>query len=101
MGLAGGLLPSPSALLVLLGAVALGHPWFGVSLVVAFGLGMAVVLGGVGLLLVQASRLTERLPGVTASATLRRLWSGAQVLTAALVVSLGVVLTTQAIAQVL
>ena len=34
IGLAGGLLPSPSALLVLLGAIALGHAWFGVALVV-------------------------------------------------------------------
>ncbi len=57
IGLAGGLLPSPSALLVLLGAVALGHPWFGVGLVVAFGLGMASTLAVVGLLVM---RLRER-----------------------------------------
>jgi ABC-type nickel/cobalt efflux system permease component RcnA len=57
MGLAGGLLPSPSALLVLLGAVALGHAWFGVALVVAFGLGMAATLAGVGLVVM---RLRER-----------------------------------------
>ncbi|HEU4911935.1 MAG TPA: nickel transporter, partial [Actinomycetes bacterium] len=44
IGLAGGLLPSPSAVLVFLGALALGHPWFGVLLVVAFGLGMAATL---------------------------------------------------------
>jgi ABC-type nickel/cobalt efflux system permease component RcnA len=57
MGLAGGLLPSPSALLVLLGAVALGHAWFGVALVVAFGLGMAATLAVVGLVVM---RLRER-----------------------------------------
>jgi ABC-type nickel/cobalt efflux system permease component RcnA len=57
MGLAGGLLPSPSALLVLLGAVALGHAWFGVALVVAFGLGMAGTLAVVGLVVM---RLRER-----------------------------------------
>ena len=57
IGLAGGLLPSPSALLVLLGAVALGHAWFGVALVVAFGLGMAVTLAVVG---VVVMRLRER-----------------------------------------
>jgi ABC-type nickel/cobalt efflux system permease component RcnA len=57
IGLAGGLLPSPSALLVLLGAVALGHAWFGVALVIAFGLGMAVTLAVVGLVVM---RLRER-----------------------------------------
>ena len=57
IGLAGGLLPSPSALLVLLGAIALGHAWFGVALVVAFGLGMAVTLAVVGLVVM---RLRER-----------------------------------------
>src|SRR5262245_31433051 len=37
MGFAGGLVPSPSALVVLLGAIALGRTWFGVLLVVAYG----------------------------------------------------------------
>jgi nickel/cobalt transporter (NicO) family protein len=35
MGFAGGLVPSPLALVVLLGAIALGRAWFGVLLVVA------------------------------------------------------------------
>ena len=49
MGLVGGLVPSPSALLLLLAAVALGRAWFGFALVVAFGIGMAVSLAAVGL----------------------------------------------------
>ncbi|CAN5914833.1 hypothetical protein BH23ACT10_BH23ACT10_05820 [soil metagenome] len=58
-GLAGGLVPSPSALLVLLGGIALGRAWFGLSLVVAYGIGMAATLVGAGYLLVRASsRLT-------------------------------------------
>jgi ABC-type nickel/cobalt efflux system permease component RcnA len=66
MGLAGGLVPSPSALVVLLGAIALGRAWFGVLLVVAYGLGMAATLTAAGLLLVRArgaveSRLSGRL----------------------------------------
>ena len=60
IGLAGGLLPSPSALLVLLGAVALGHPWFGVALVVAFGLGMAATLAVVGLVVMRLRERAER-----------------------------------------
>jgi ABC-type nickel/cobalt efflux system permease component RcnA len=55
MGFAGGLVPSPSALVVLLGAVALGRTWFGVVLVVAYGAGMALTLTGTGLLLSRAS----------------------------------------------
>ncbi|MHC3819746.1 nickel/cobalt transporter [Streptomyces sp. DT9] len=53
MGIAGGLVPSPSALVVLLGAVALGRTAFGVLLVVGYGLGMAVTLTLAGLLLVR------------------------------------------------
>ena len=50
MGLVGGLVPSPSALLLLLAAVAVGRAWFGVVLVLAFGIGMALSLAAVGLL---------------------------------------------------
>jgi ABC-type nickel/cobalt efflux system permease component RcnA len=53
MGVAGGLVPSPSALVVLLGAVGLGRTWFGVLLVLAYGFGMAAVLTAAGLLLIR------------------------------------------------
>jgi len=61
MGLVGGLVPSPSALLLLLAAVALGRAWLGFALVVAFGIGMAVSLAAVGLL---ARDLVLRLEGI-------------------------------------
>lgn len=57
-GLAGGLVPSPSAVVVLLGGIALGRAWFGVILVAAYGLGIAASLIGAGYLL---ARLGERL----------------------------------------
>ncbi|MCW2548344.1 MAG: high-affinity nickel-transporter [Mycobacterium sp.] len=57
MGLAGGLVPSPSALVVLVGAIALHRAWFGVILVIFYGAGMALTLVGIGLLL---SRLRGR-----------------------------------------
>jgi nickel/cobalt transporter (NicO) family protein len=60
LGLAGGIVPSTSALLILLGAIAAGRPAFGVVLVVAFGLGMAVVLGGVGMAVVRARSWVDR-----------------------------------------
>jgi len=53
MGVAGGLVPSPSALVVLLGAIGLGHTWFGVLLVAAYGVGMAGTLTAAGLLLIR------------------------------------------------
>ncbi|MGI5242876.1 hypothetical protein [Dactylosporangium sp. CA-139066] len=59
MGVAGGLVPSPSALVVLLGAIGLGRTWFGVLLVLAYGAGMAAVLTAAGLLLI---RLRDRWP---------------------------------------
>jgi ABC-type nickel/cobalt efflux system permease component RcnA len=59
MGVAGGLVPSPSALVVLLGAIGLGHTWFGVLLVAAYGVGMAGTLTLAGLLLI---RLRNRFP---------------------------------------
>jgi ABC-type nickel/cobalt efflux system permease component RcnA len=53
MGIAGGLVPSPSALIVLLGAIGLGRTAFGVLLVVAYGAGMAAALTAAGLVLVR------------------------------------------------
>ena len=60
MGVAGGLVPTPSALVVLLGAVALHRTWFGVVLVGLYGLGMAAALMGAGLLLVRLQRSLKR-----------------------------------------
>ena len=60
LGLAGGLVPSPSAIVVLFGAIALGRAWFGVLLVIAYGLGMAITLTGAGIALVRARGAIER-----------------------------------------
>ncbi len=68
LGLAGGLIPSTSALLILLGSIAAGRPAFGLILVVAFGIGMALVMAGVGLALVLAR---GRLDGIDAGVTAR------------------------------
>ena len=62
MGIAGGLVPSPSALVVLLAAVALGRTAFGVLLVLSYGLGMAGTLTVAGLLLVRVRDRLERRP---------------------------------------
>ncbi len=60
LGFVGGFLPSPSAVVVLLRAIALGRAWFGVLLVIAYGLGMATTLMAAGLLLVRARGALER-----------------------------------------
>ena len=60
MGLAGGLVPSPSALVVLLGAIALGRIPFGLLLVVAYGIGLACTLIGAGLLMVRFESRVRR-----------------------------------------
>ena len=98
LGLAGGLVPSASALILLLGSIAAGRVAYGIVLVVGFGIGMAVVLGGVGLALVRASHLVELLPR---GHELGRLGGVVQLGTAGLVMVLGVFLTSQALTQVL
>lgn len=56
IGIAGGLVPSPSALVVLLAAIGLGRTGFGVVLVLAYGAGMALMLAGAGLALLAIQR---------------------------------------------
>jgi nickel/cobalt transporter (NicO) family protein len=62
LGISGGLLPCPSALVVLLSAIAMGRIGFGLALVSAFSLGLAAVLTGIGLMLVYAKDRFEHLP---------------------------------------
>jgi ABC-type nickel/cobalt efflux system permease component RcnA len=95
LGLAGGLIPSTSALLILLGSIAAGRPAFGFVLVVAFGLGMALVLGGIGLALVLAR---GRLDRVESTSTLGRLTGYIPLVASFLVFGLGIYLTVQAVA---
>jgi nickel/cobalt transporter (NicO) family protein len=59
LGFAGGLVPTPTAIVVLLGATAIGRAWFGVALVLAYGLGMAATLVAAGLLLARVRRRFE------------------------------------------
>jgi nickel/cobalt transporter (NicO) family protein len=96
MGLAGGLLPSPSALVVLLSATALGRAWFGVLLVVAFGAGMAVTLMATGLLVLHAGqRLTRAMSGRRAPRWALLLARRLPLATAAAVCALGGLITAQ------
>lgn len=60
LGISGGLLPCPSALVVLLSAISLHRVGFGLLLVIAFSLGLAATLTGVGLAFLYAGRLMKR-----------------------------------------
>ncbi len=91
LGITGGALPCPSALIVMLSAIALHRILFGLLLIVAFSGGLALVLTGLGLLLMRARHVLERFgpPG--------RLMSGLSLCSAACVTAVGLVLLARAL----
>jgi ABC-type nickel/cobalt efflux system permease component RcnA len=80
VGVSGGLLPCPSALVVLLAAISLHRVAFGMALVLAFSVGLALTISAIGLVAVLANgifkrasfegRLVRALPAVSALAIL-------------------------------
>lgn len=101
MGIAGGLVPSPSALVVLLSAIALGRTAFGIVLVLAYGIGMAGTLTLAGVLLVRLrDRYAERSSDGRGRAFLRRWGRIAPFATAGLVVVVGLGLVVRSLALV-
>ena len=60
VGIAAGLLPCPSALVVLLSAIAVHRIGFGFALIAAFSLGLALTITGIGLVAVLARRVFKR-----------------------------------------
>jgi nickel/cobalt exporter len=91
LGIAGGILPCPTAIAVLLGAASSGRPAWGVGLVIVFSLGLATVLIAVGLVVVKAGDLSRRWIGD------RRWTSRVPVVTACLVLLLGLVLCARSL----
>jgi nickel/cobalt exporter len=93
LAFAGGILPSPSALVVLLGSVSIGRTALGLVLIAAFSLGLAGSLIGVGALAIRARDIaTGRLPA--------RLMRLAPVLSASCIALLGLVLTGRGLFQI-
>jgi len=90
-GAAAGLIPCPSALIVLLGAIAQHEVALGLLLIVAFSLGLAVTLTGLGLLVVYARRI---LPRMRLDGRLATVLPAASALA---IVVVGCVLTAQAV----
>jgi nickel/cobalt transporter (NicO) family protein len=92
MGISGGLVPCPSAMVVLLSAVALDRTAFGLVLVTAFSAGLALLVFGVGALVVLLGDRLGRgraLPGIQA----------AGVVAAVVVVGLGAAFTLRALVE--
>lgn len=92
LGIAGGLVPCPSALVLLLSAIALHQTAYGMALVTAFSLGLTFVLVAVGLSVVYSRRWFDQLP--VNPSILRYL----PIASAVMIMAIGAILTAQAIA---
>jgi nickel/cobalt transporter (NicO) family protein len=94
VGISGGLLPCPSALVVLLAAISLHRLAFGLVLIVAFSLGLALSITGIGLGAILAKK-----------AFARRSFDGVLVralpaVSAVVIVAAGVLMTAHALPKV-
>ena len=90
MGASAGLIPCPSALVVLLGAVAQHELALGLVMIVAFSLGLAATLTVLGIAVVRATKLP--MPG--------RIAAVLPTISAAVIVGVGLMLTLQAAGQI-
>lgn len=90
LGISGGLVPCPSALVVLLAAINLHRIAYGMLLITAFSVGLASVLISIGLMVVSARDWFDRLP--SSGGVLRRL----PVASAAMITLIGIVLVVRA-----
>src|SRR5215831_352460 len=89
LGASGGLVPCPSALVLLLTSVSLNRVAFGLTLLTAFSAGLAVILSAVGLVVLYAKHL---LPDSASAA--KNPWFGwLPIASAAVVVCIGIAMT--------
>jgi nickel/cobalt transporter (NicO) family protein len=95
LGAAGGLLPSPSAFLVLATAIFTGRLAFGLALVVAFSVGLATTVTAVGLAALRGRLLLER--RAAASPRVRRLTGALPLVSSVAILLGGLYLTTVAV----
>ncbi|MGB1253607.1 MAG: nickel/cobalt transporter [Candidatus Promineifilaceae bacterium] len=94
LGVSGGLIPCPSALIMLLSAIALQRVGFGLILIVLFSLGLAFTLTSLGLLFVTANRWLEH-----THFQQNRLIASVPIASALFVTVAGFVITIQAVLQ--
>ncbi|MHC5905274.1 nickel transporter [Streptomyces sp. S6] len=105
LGLAGGMVPSPSAVVVLVGAAALGQAWFGLLLVIAYGIGLALTLTAAGFAVVRlgsrVNRFLDEGPRWTSRPVIALVRRNMPLWSALVVVALGVGLMLKGAATVL
>ncbi|MFK0152687.1 nickel transporter [Streptomyces sp. NPDC090499] len=105
LGFAGGLVPSPSAVVVLVGAAALGQAWFGLLLVVAYGIGLALTLTAAGFAVVRLgtgmTRMMDKRPRWTTHPTAALVRRTIPLVSALVVVALGAGLVLKGAASAL
>jgi len=94
VGVSGGLLPCPSALVVLLAAISLHRVAFGLVLITAFSVGLASTITGVGLAAVLAKRVFAR------ASFDGRLLRALPALSALVILAAGVAMTARALPKV-
>jgi ABC-type nickel/cobalt efflux system permease component RcnA len=95
LGITGGIVPCPAALVVLLGALAFHRVAFGLFLIVAFSAGLAAVLISLGLAMVYAGRFMSRFG---AQGPLTQRWL--PLASSAVITVIGVTLTLQSLVTV-
>lgn len=91
LGVSGGLVPCPDAIAILLVAVAINRIVLGLSLIVAFSLGLAGILTAIGIAMVRSQRLLSRFKSFD------RMVPALPLFSALVVTGLGIGLTVQAI----
>ena len=91
MGASAGLIPCPSALVVLLGALSQHQVGLGLVLITAFSLGLATTITGIGLVVVYARTLLSRFDFTSRTAT------ALPAISALVIVVVGCVLTAKAV----
>ena len=89
LGASGGLVPCPSALVLLLSSIALGRIGLGLILLVAFSLGLAGVLMGIGLVVLYAKHLLPDSEKTSRHAAFRLI----PVASAAIIICVGLIMT--------
>jgi ABC-type nickel/cobalt efflux system permease component RcnA len=94
IGISGGIVPCPTALVVLLAAISLHRVGYGLVLILAFSLGLAAAMTAIGILAVSAKRVFRR---VDFDGGLVRLLPAASAL---VVLGLGLVMTLRALPKV-
>jgi nickel/cobalt transporter (NicO) family protein len=95
VGISGGLIPCPTALVVLLAAISLHRVGYGLVLILAFSLGLAAAMTGIGLVAVSAKKLAGRLR------LEGRFVRALPALSAAVILVLGVVMTARALPKLI